>query len=43
MPVTDEASYRAIVSRIKTGDDVVFVIHDGRGKGQNTFVGGTLR
>ncbi len=26
--VTDEASYRAVVSRLKTGDDVVFVIRD---------------
>ena len=42
-PVTDEASYRAVVSGIKTGDDVVFVIHDTRGKSGNTFVGGTLR
>jgi serine protease Do len=42
-PVTDDASYRAIVARIKTGDDVVFVVHDTRGKGGNSFVGGTLR
>ncbi len=42
-PVTDEPSYRSIVSRLKTGDDVVFVIHDTRGKGGNSFVGGTLR
>lgn len=42
-PVTDEASYRSAVSRLKTGDDVVFVIHDIRGKGGNSFVGGTLR
>ncbi len=41
--VTDEASYRAVVSRLKTGDDVVFVIHDVRSKGGNSFVGGTLR
>ncbi len=41
-PITDESSYRAIVSRIKTGDDVVFVLHDPRGKNGNTFVGGTL-
>ena len=45
IPVTDEASYRSIVSKIKTGDDVVFVIRDPRGKAGtgNTFVGGTLR
>ena len=42
-PVTDEASYRAVVSRLKTGDDVVFVIHDVRSKGGNSFVGGVLR
>jgi len=42
-PITDEASYRAVVSRIKTGDDVVFVVRDPRGKGGNSFVGGTLR
>jgi serine protease Do len=41
--VTDETSYGAAVSRIKTGDDVVFVIHDPGGKSGNTFVGGTLR
>ncbi len=42
-PITDESTYRNIVSRIKTGDDVVFVIHDTRTKnGGNTFVGGTL-
>ena len=43
IPVTDEASYRSIVSKIKTGDDVVFVVRETRGKSQNTFVGGTLR
>ena len=42
-PVTDEASYRAIVSKIKTGDDVVFVIRDPTGKNGSSYVGGTLR
>jgi serine protease Do len=42
-PVTDEASYRAIVARIKMGDDVVFVVRAPGGKGGNSFVGGTLR
>lgn len=42
-PVTDESSYRAAVSKIKTGDDVVFVVRDPRGQGGNTFIGGTLR
>jgi serine protease Do len=44
-PVTDEASYRAIVSNLKTGDDVVFVIHNPNapaGNG-NSYVGGTLQ
>ena len=42
-PVADEASYRAVVNRIKTGDDVVFVVRDPRGKNGNSFIGGTLR
>jgi serine protease Do len=44
IPVTDEASYRAIVTKIKTGDDVVFVVRDPHvAKSGNNFVGGTLR
>ena len=41
-PVTDQASYNSVVTRLKPGDDVVFVV---RIKGQpgNTFIGGTLR
>ena len=41
-PVADVASYNAVVTKLKSGDDVVFVT---RIKGQtgNTFVGGTLR
>jgi serine protease Do len=39
-PVTDDASYRAIVSGLKSGDDVVFVIHGV--SGGNSYVGGTL-
>ncbi len=43
-PVTDEASYRNIVSKIKTGDDVVFVIRDPRNpKSGSNLIGGTLR
>jgi serine protease Do len=42
-PVTDEASYRAIVSSLKTGSDVVFVIRNTQIQGGgNTYVGGTL-
>lgn len=43
-PTTDEPSYRAIVSSLKSGEDVVFVV---RGPGAasttgNSYVGGTL-
>ena len=31
-PVTDEASYRAVVSALKPGDDVVFVVRDPQGQ-----------
>jgi serine protease Do len=40
-PITDEASYRQIVTGLKSKDDVVFVVHDARVKGSN-YVGGTL-
>ena len=42
-PVTDMSSYNSIVSKLKAGDDVVFVVHDPRGRSGNNFVGGTLR
>jgi serine protease Do len=43
MPVTDEASYKAIVSGLKPGQDVVFVIRiPGQKNGGNSYVGGTL-
>jgi serine protease Do len=42
-PVTDEASYRAIVNTLKPKDDVVFVIRDPRSPvGGNSLLGGTL-
>jgi len=41
-PVTDEASYRAIVSTLKSGDDVVFVVQSPIQKNLNSYVGGTL-
>jgi serine protease Do len=42
-PVTDEASYRAIVTALKSKDDVVFVVHSPFQKGTgNSYVGGTL-
>jgi len=42
-PVTDEASYRAIVNTLKSKDDVVFVVHSPfRKDSGNSYVGGTL-
>jgi serine protease Do len=42
-PVTDEASYRAIVTALKSGEDVVFVCRDPRTPANgNTLIGGTL-
>jgi serine protease Do len=41
-PVTDEASYRTIVSTLKSKDDVVFVIQSPIQKNLNSYVGGTL-
>jgi serine protease Do len=41
IPVTDEASYRAIVTKLKSHDDVVFVVTYPQRPG-NTYVGGTL-
>jgi serine protease Do len=41
-PVTDEASYRAIVATLKSKDDVVFVIQSPIQKNLNSYVGGTL-
>jgi serine protease Do len=43
VPVTDEASYKAIVSGLKSGGDAVFVIRNPAVKqGGNSYVGGTL-
>jgi serine protease Do len=42
-PVTDEASYKAVVTGLKSKDDVVFVVHSPFQKGGgNSYVGGTL-
>jgi serine protease Do len=42
-PIPDEAAYRSVVSALKSGDDVVFVVRissaDGGG---NNYIGGTL-
>jgi serine protease Do len=40
--VTDMASYNAVVGRLKSGDDVVFVTRQ-KGQAGPTFLGGTLR
>ena len=42
MKVTDMASYNRIVSQLKPGDDVVFVVRI-KGQAGDTFIGGTLR
>jgi serine protease Do len=43
VPVTDQSSYNAIVSGLKSGADAVFVVRDPqRPAGGNTYVGGTL-
>ncbi|MBW4037256.1 MAG: PDZ domain-containing protein [Acidobacteria bacterium] len=42
-PITDEASYRSVVTSLKPGDDVVFVVRDPRNpNGGDSYVGGTL-
>ncbi len=41
IPVTDEASYKAIVTKLKSHDDVVFVVTYPQRPG-NSYVGGTL-
>ncbi|HEV2709750.1 MAG TPA: trypsin-like peptidase domain-containing protein [Edaphobacter sp.] len=42
-PVTDEATYRAIVSTLKSKDDVVFVVHFPMQKNSgSSYIGGTL-
>ena len=41
--ITDDASYRAIVGALKSGDDVVFVLRDPHNPSAgNAYVGGTL-
>ena len=42
-PVTDEASYKAIVNKLTSGEDVVFVVRNPLQKqAGNSYVGGTL-
>ena len=43
-PITSEADYRNIVSALKTGDDVVFVLRNPQRRGQgDSYLGGTLQ
>jgi serine protease Do len=41
-PIDSEATYRSIVGELKSGDDVVFVVHDAEKGGGDSFLGGTL-
>jgi len=41
-PVTDQASFNAAISTLKSGDDVVFVIRPAQARTQSSFVGGRL-
>jgi len=42
-PVNSEDDFRKIVSGLKSGDDVVFLMHGRRdAKGATTFLGGTI-
>jgi serine protease Do len=41
-PVSDESTYRAIVSALKSKDDVVFVVQSPTQKNLNSYIGGTL-
>jgi len=42
-PVNSEEEFRKLTSQLKSGQDVVFLVHAGRGAGGgNTFVSGTL-
>lgn len=43
-PIASEADYRSVVSGLKVGDDVVFVVRDPRNPaGGESYIGGTLR
>ena len=42
-PVNSEEDFRKVVSQLKSGQDVVFLVHTGRGANSgNTFLSGTL-
>jgi serine protease Do len=42
-PINNEADFRRLTSNLKSGQDVVFLVHSGRGRTAGTqFLGGTL-
>jgi serine protease Do len=42
-PVNSEEEFRRITSQLKSGQDIVFLVHSGRGSsGGNSFISGTL-
>lgn len=44
-PVTDQAAYQSIVSSLKSGDDVAFIVRPSSGSGAAagpSYLGGTL-
>jgi serine protease Do len=41
-PITDPASFRDLVTALKPGDDVVFVVRPANSRGNASFVGGRL-
>jgi S1-C subfamily serine protease len=42
-PVNSEEDFRKATAQLKSGQDVVFLVHAGRGaNGGNTFISGTL-
>jgi serine protease Do len=42
-PVNSEEEFRKITSQLKSGQDIVFLVHSGRGaSGGNSFISGTL-
>ena len=41
-PVNNEEDYRRLTNQLKSGQDVVFLVHRGRSGGGNVFLSGTL-
>jgi serine protease Do len=40
--VNSEEDFRKLTGQLKTGQDVVFLVHRGRANGGNVFLSGTL-